>query len=76
MARARRFDYPHLNVLRAATELHEERILLVRKIEDVTPPLVKAQPRAMRIGRADHLNLRDHDRLVAGSVKAALDARD
>src|SRR2546422_7369642 len=57
-----RIHDPDLDVLRAAAELHEHRILLVRDREDFVSVVEDRHPRPVGIRDPDELDLPDHDR--------------
>src|SRR3989475_5531833 len=57
-----RIHDPDLDVLRAAAELHEHRILLVRDREDFVSVVEDRHPRPVGIRDPDKLDLPDHDR--------------
>src|SRR2546426_959684 len=57
-----RIHDPDLDVPRAAADLHEHRILLVRDREDLVSVVEDRHPRSVGIRDPDELDLADHDR--------------
>src|SRR6058998_679943 len=57
-----RIHDPDLDVPRAAADLHEHRILLVRDREDLVSVVEDCHPRSVGIRDPDELDLADHDR--------------